>query len=230
MPGAREGLVAEVVDIRETEREFLADMPPLEPLDMNMVTRANTILFRTAKELANGNRRRAAPSGSAPAELFLVCSVCTCRWDRGELKASVWRKLRNRQRSVHAQKRNWSLFWYTHNGIPHTLQRTQLKRHHDRQTKRTEKNAGKKNYSRLCPLWKSLFAAMVRERVTERRDEHFSSNWHGLLRGRRREGVMLAQRCMGWHPTTMEKSHLNSLTDMSDAFSCTQRETMEEAK
>ena len=40
---------------------------------------------------------------------------------------------------------------------------------------------------------------------------------------------MLAQRCMGCHLTTMEKSHLNSLTDMNNAFSCTKRETMEEA-
>ena len=40
---------------------------------------------------------------------------------------------------------------------------------------------------------------------------------------------MLAQRCTGWHLTSLGKSHLNSLTDMSNAFSCTKRETMEEA-
>ena len=40
---------------------------------------------------------------------------------------------------------------------------------------------------------------------------------------------MLPQRCMGWYLTSMGKSHLNSLTDMSNAFSCTKRETMEEA-
>ena len=40
---------------------------------------------------------------------------------------------------------------------------------------------------------------------------------------------MLAQPYVGWHLTTMENSHLNSLTDMSDAFSSTKRETMEEA-
>ena len=40
---------------------------------------------------------------------------------------------------------------------------------------------------------------------------------------------MLAQRCMGWHLTSLGKSHLNSLTDMSNAFSCTKRETIEEA-
>ena len=40
---------------------------------------------------------------------------------------------------------------------------------------------------------------------------------------------MLAQQCIGWHLTTMEKSHSNALTDISNAFSCTKRETMEEA-
>ena len=50
-----------------------------------------------------------------------------------------------------------------------------------------------------CLWWKSLFTAMVRELVSEVRDENFSPNWHGFLRGRRREGAMLAQRCMAWH-------------------------------
>ena len=36
---------AQVVDIRETEREFLADLPPLEPMDVNMVTKTKEILF-----------------------------------------------------------------------------------------------------------------------------------------------------------------------------------------
>ena len=40
---------------------------------------------------------------------------------------------------------------------------------------------------------------------------------------------MLAQRCMGWHLTSLGKSHLNSLSDMGNIFSCTKRETMEEA-
>ena len=70
---------------------------------------------------------------------------------------------------------------------------------------------------------------MVRETVSEGGDEHFSPNWHGFHRGRRREGAMLAQRCMGWHLTSLGKSHLNSLTDMSNAFSCTKRETIEES-
>ena len=48
-------------------------------------------------------------------------------------------------------------------------------------------------------------------------------------RTKEREGAMLAQRCMGWHLTTMGKSHLNSLTNMSNAFPSTQRKTMEEA-
>ena len=75
----------------------------------------------------------------------------------------------------------------------------------------------------LCPMWKRLFAAMVRERVSE---EHFLPNWHEFFQGRWREGAMLVQRCS--HLTTMEKSHLNSITDMSNAFSCTKKETLEE--
>ena len=39
---------------------------------------------------------------------------------------------------------------------------------------------------------------------------------------------MLSQRSVGWHLTTMGKSHLNSRTDMSNASSSRKRETMEE--
>ena len=74
LPGASGAMDAEVVDIRDTERGSQAYMPPLELLDMNMVTRAKTILFRTAKKLAKGNRRRTVPRWSAPAELFLTCA------------------------------------------------------------------------------------------------------------------------------------------------------------
>ena len=42
-----------MVDVGEVEREFQTGMPPLEPLDMNMVKSAKTILFSAAKELAN---------------------------------------------------------------------------------------------------------------------------------------------------------------------------------
>ena len=73
-PAASGRMDAEVVDIGEKERKFKADLPPLEPLDMNVETRAKKILFCTAKELAKGNRRRAAPRWSAPAELFLMCA------------------------------------------------------------------------------------------------------------------------------------------------------------
>ena len=70
---------------------------------------------------------------------------------------------------------------------------------------------------------------MVKEKVSEGGDKHFSPNWHSFLRGRRREGAIFAQRCMGWHLTSLGKSHLNSLTEKSNAFSCTKREMMEEA-
>ena len=79
----------------------------------------------------------------------------------------------------------------------------------------------------LCPRWKSSFATMVRGTKLEGGDEHFSPNRHGFLCGRRREGAMPAQRCMGWRLTSMGKSHLNSLTDMSNAFSCTSKGILE---
>ena len=40
---------------------------------------------------------------------------------------------------------------------------------------------------------------------------------------------MLTERCMGWHRTTMGKSYLNAVTDMSNTSSCTKREMMKEA-
>ena len=104
-----------MVDIGEVEREFQADMPPLEPLDMNMEKRAKTFLFSTAKELAKGNRRRAAPSWSAPAELFLfVHHHLNCRWDPDDSKALGWKKSRKQQRNAHVRRGSWFLFWYTH--------------------------------------------------------------------------------------------------------------------
>ena len=109
LPGASGRMDAQVVDIEDVEREIQADMPPLEPLDMNMVRRAKTILFSTAQKLAHGNRRRAAPRWSAPAELFLTCA------SPSYLKAWVWKKSRKQQRNTHARSRSWFPFWYTRN-------------------------------------------------------------------------------------------------------------------
>ena len=112
MPGASGRMDSEVVDIRETEREFQADMPPLEPLDMNMLTRANTVLIRTAKELAQGNRRRAAPRWSAAAELILFVRLAFALVG-GAAEAGRHRRGRNydiskevytRKKGVHAQR------------------------------------------------------------------------------------------------------------------------------
>ena len=118
MPGARGGMDAEVVDIRETEGEFQADMPLLEPLDMNMVTRGKTILFRTAKDLAKGNRRRLPRVRLA----FVPIGGTAGTGRNYEISKEMYT----------GQRRNWSLFWYTHNGhSTHTMQRTLFTRHHD---------------------------------------------------------------------------------------------------
>ena len=57
--GPMGGMDAEVVDIGETEREFQADLQPLELMDMNMLTRTSSLQQR--KQLAQGHRRRAGP-------------------------------------------------------------------------------------------------------------------------------------------------------------------------
>ena len=153
-----------------------------------------------------------------------------CRWDPGDLKALVWKKSRKQQKKVHTCK----------TGVVSVLVHAQRALHtpcsaHCSHGTLVDRRNGQKGMLGtrithvLCPWWKSLFAAMVRETVSEGGDEHFSANWHGFLRGRRREGAMLAQRCMRWRLTSLGKSHLNSITDMNNAFPCTKRETMEEA-
>ena len=218
---------AQVVDTGDVEREFQTDVPPLEPLDMNMVKRAKTILFSTAKELVKGNRRRAAPCWSAPAELFFICASPSYLsvGDEGDSKALGWKKLQKQQRSTHARSGSWfSVLVHAQRAL-----HTPCSAHCSNGTLIDKRNGqkgmlGTRIIHVLCSWWKSVFAARVRDTVFEGGNEHFSPNWHGFLRGRRREGAMLAQRCMGWHLTSLGKSHLNSLTDMSNAFSCTKRE------
>ena len=117
MPGARGGVDAEMVDIKETERDLQA-VPLLEPLDKNMVTRAKTILFGTAKELAKGTSRRAPPRWSAPTELFLMWaspsyfSVGPRRLE-GIGVEEITKSAKKYTRAK--KKKSWSLFWYTHN-------------------------------------------------------------------------------------------------------------------
>ena len=132
------------------------------------------------------------------------------------------RRNHERSKEVHTCKDGIGIYPGTRaTSTTHTMQRALLQR-----TLNDKRNGQKGMLDTriihvLCPWWKSLFAAMVRETVSEGGDEHFSPIWHGFLRGRRREGAMLAQRCMGWRLTSLGKSHLNSLTDMSNAFSCT---------
>ena len=132
MPRAMGGMDAQVVDIGETEREFQADLPSHEPLDMNMVTRAKTILS-TARELAKGNRRRAAPRWSAPAELFLICaSPSYLSVGPRRLEGNGVEEITKTAKKLHVRSRSWFPFWYTRN--EHSMQRTLLKRHPDRKT------------------------------------------------------------------------------------------------
>ena len=127
---------AQVVDIGETEREFQADMPPLEPLDMNIVTRAKTILVRTAKELAKGNRRRAAPRLSAPADLFLTCaSPSHLSVGPRRLEGIGVEEITESAKKYTRAKKGAGICPGTRTkSVPHTMQRTPRKRHSDPQT------------------------------------------------------------------------------------------------
>ena len=85
-----------------------------------------------------------------------------CRWDRGDWKASVWKKSLNQQRRIHAQKESWSLFWYTPNehSAHHAAHTTQTAPCSRNITERKECWAPEK--SRPQPFVRSLFAALVR--------------------------------------------------------------------
>ena len=187
-PGAMGGMDAQVVDIGETEREFQADLPLLESLEMSMVTRAKTILFSTAKELAKGNRRRAAPRWSAPAELFVICASPSYQ-SMGPRRldgSGVEEVTKTAKKYARAKQELVSVLVHA----PRALH-TPCSAHYSNGTL-IDKRDGQKGMlgTRIihfpCPWWKSLFAAMVRETVSEGGDEHFSPNWHGFLRGRRR--------------------------------------------
>ena len=179
-------------------------MPPLEPLDMDMVTRAKTILFSTAKELAKGNRT--APRWSAPAELFLLCASPSYLsvGPRKVEEVGVEEITKSAKKYTRAKKELVSVLVHAQRGL-----HTPCSAHYSNGTL-IDKRHGQKGMLGtriihvLCPLWKSVFAAMVRETVSEGRGEHFSPNSHGFLRGRRSEVAMLAQRCVGWHLTSME--------------------------
>ena len=116
-------------------------------------------------------------------------------------------------------KRSWSLFWYTHN--EHSTHHTPpLKRYPDRHTKRTDRNVGHKNYSRPLPSRKKSLRCHGERTVSEGTN---TSRQTGTVssEGRKREGSDVGSTMYGLAP--------DSLTDMSNAFACTKRETMEEA-
>ena len=197
VPGAKGRMDAQVVDIEETLREFQTDL--------HMVTRAKKILFCTAKELAKGHRRRAAPRWSAPAELFLMC-VSPSYLSEGprRLEGIGVEEITKEAKKCTRAKSEWvSVLVHAQRAL-----HTPCSAHYCNGTLIDKRNGqkgmlGTRIIHVLCPWWKSLIAAMVREVVLEGGDEHLSPYWHGFLCGRRREGAMLAHRCMGWHITSL---------------------------
>ena len=93
-------------------------------------------------------------------------------------------------------------------GIPHTMQRTPLKRNGQKGM------LGTRITHVLCPVEKSLRSNGERNSFG-RRGRTFLAELARVPP----EDEGDKERC--WHLTTMGKSHLNSLTDMSNAFSCT---------
>ena len=146
-----------------------------EPMDIDMVTRAKTISFRT-KELAKGNRRSAAPRWSAHRRALPSVHLAFVIVGGIVENGSCWcgGNVGNQQRSLHAQKRNWYLFCYTHNR--HTRH---LAAHTAQAVSRPTDVTGQKGMlgTRIihvfCVQWESLFAAMVRENSRGRRGRTF---------------------------------------------------------
>ena len=134
-------------------------MPHLEPLYMNTLKRAKTILFTTAKELAKGHSRKAAPRWSAPAEPFLMCaspsylSVGPRRLDG----IGVEEITKSAKKYTRAKKKGIGLCSGTRTtGIPHTTmidKRNGLKG-----------ILGTRIIHVLCPLRKSLSSLQWREK------------------------------------------------------------------
>ena len=229
MSGAMGGMDTQGVDIGETEREFQADLPPFETLDMNMVTRAETILFSTAEEVAKGTRRSAAPRWSAPAELFLICaspswlSVGARRLEGigvEEITKTAKKYTRAKQELV---------------SIPVHAQRalhTPCSAHHSNGTLIDKRNGqkgmlGTRVIHVLCPWWKVLSLQRRGKRfLKEGMNTSLQTGTASFADEGEREQCSHNERCMGWHLTSLGKSHLNSLT--GNAFSCTKREANEQ--
>ena len=159
-----------MVDIRDTEREFQADLPPLEPLDMNM----GAILSIDGTEATGG--------------------------------ASVCKKSRNQQRGTRVHSGSWFRSWYASrdHSTHHAAGTTQTAPWLTNITDRKECRA---------PASFTIFVPDGERHGLGGRTNTSHPNWHGLLRERRMEGAMLAQRCVGRHQTSLGKSHLNLLTE-----------------
>ena len=208
------------------EREFQTDLPPLEPLDMNMVKGAKTILFSTAKELP-----RAAPCWSATEELSLICaspsylSVGPRRLEG----IGVEHTTKTAEKYTHAKRELVSVLVNAQRAL-----HTPCSAHNSNGTLNDKRDGqkgmlGTRIIHVLCSWWNSVFAAMVRETVSEGGDDTSLQTGTAFSADDGERVQCSRSDAWGWHLTSLGKSHLNLLTDMSNAFSCTKRETMEEA-
>ena len=82
---------AQVVDIGEVEREFQTDMPPLEPLDMNMVKSKNDP-FQHSKRASEREQAQRHVGARQQNSSSFVLHRRIFRWDPGDSKVLGWKK------------------------------------------------------------------------------------------------------------------------------------------
>ena len=174
LPGVS-GRMAQVVDVGEGGKRISRGHAASGATGHEYGDKSKDDLFSTAKELAKGNRRRAAPSWSAPAELFLICaspsylSVGPRRFEG----IGVEEITKTAKKYTRAKRELVSVLVHAQRAF-----HTPCRAHYSNGTL-IDKHNGQKGMlgTRIihvpCPGWKSLYAVMARETITEGRGKHF---------------------------------------------------------
>ena len=135
MPRAMGGMDAQVVDIGETEREFQADLPLLEPLDMNMVTRAKNDPFQHSKRAGEREQAQGATVECASRTLPHLCITIVFVGGTQTTRRLWCGRNHENSKEVHTCKAGFGFRSGTRaTSTPYTMQRTLLKWHPDRHT------------------------------------------------------------------------------------------------
>ena len=197
MHGVRGRMDAEVVDNRENGARIPAGHAAPQAAGHARGGKSENDPFQNSHGADKRTQQDRGTLERTHSSSLCVPRLRTCRWVRGDWKASVWKQLRNQKRSVHAQKKKLvSVLVHAQRAF-----HTPCIAHHSNGNlvyKRDGQKGmlGTRIIDVLCPLWKSRFAAMVRETVSEGGDEHFSPNWHGFSRREERsmDGAKVTKR------------------------------------